>query len=191
MRKKLLLGLLFATMGASAQTTHMVPWFMGVSSSETTITIDAGDTVTWTWDDTAPHTVTSQAGGAESFNSGTLTGSNEEYSHTFTEVGSTGYACNFHPSMQGTIAVQSVASTEGNEITKLQYFPNPVTDVLTITAGEIIDRVVVYDMTGRAVIDAVSSTATVKIYMNNFQSGSYIVKAFSQSATKSMTIVKL
>ena len=190
MKKKLLLGLLFATMGLSAQTTHMVPWFMGVTSAQTNVTVDMGDTVTWTWDDTLPHTVTSIGDSLDDFDSGTLTGSNEEFSHTFNIEGSYAYACNFHPSMQGVITVQSVAAVIDNKIIDFKYYPNPVTDVLTITSADIINKVTVYDMTGRIVMSNTADTPTVKVYMNSFVAGTYIVSVNSQEASKNITVVK-
>ncbi|KAF2518484.1 T9SS type A sorting domain-containing protein [Flavobacterium salilacus subsp. salilacus] len=190
MKAKLLLVLLLAATGLSAQTTHTISWFMGVPSSQTTMTIEVGDTVKWTWDDTAPHTVTSQAGGAESFNSGTLTGNDKEFSHTFTVEGSTSYRCNIHASMQGTITVQSVAAVGDNKVIDFQYYPNPVTDVLTITSGNIINKVTVYDMTGRVIMTSTADTPNVKIYMDSFVAGTYIVTVNSEKASKNITVVK-
>jgi plastocyanin len=69
--------------------------------NEATIEIAAGTTVTWTNNDTAPHTVTSTEG---VFDSGRLDGS-ATFSFTFTEPGEYAYFCEFHPGMQGTIVV--------------------------------------------------------------------------------------
>lgn len=190
MIRKLLLVLLLVTTGLTAQTTHVVPWLMGVPASQTTITIEVGDTVKWTWDDTAPHTVTSQPGASESFDSGTLTGINEEYSHTFTSTGSTAYACNFHPSMQGVITVEATAGVKTDELFQFNIYPNPVSDVLTITADEIINTIIVYDMTGRVVIQSATATQTVKVYMSTLQSGSYIVRAIGENASSTTTVIK-
>ena len=70
------------------------------------LTIQKGDTVRWTQRDTAQHTVTSDAAAAEDFDSGTMALLvNSQFSHTFQEIGTSGYHCNVHPSMTGTIQV--------------------------------------------------------------------------------------
>ena len=69
--------------------------------SPTTITIKAGTTVTWTNNDSTPHTVTSDIG---SFTSQTLQ-TQGSFSHTFNVVGTYSYHCRIHPSMHGTVVV--------------------------------------------------------------------------------------
>jgi plastocyanin len=70
--------------------------------SPATITIRAGDTVTWTNDDDRDHTVVASDG---SFNSGTI-GSGESFSHTFEKAGKYPYGCRLHPRMKGMVVVQ-------------------------------------------------------------------------------------
>ncbi len=72
----------------------------GFAFTPATLTIAKGTTVTWTQKDAAPHAVT---GGT--FDSGTLN-AGQTYSHTFNEIGSFNYHCNFHQSMTGKITVQ-------------------------------------------------------------------------------------
>lgn len=67
-----------------------------------TITINAGDTVVFVNQDTAPHTATDTAGG---FDTGNLT-NGQSGSITLTEAGSFDYFCAIHPAMKGTIVVQ-------------------------------------------------------------------------------------
>lgn len=73
--------------------------------SPATLTITAGDTVTWTNEDQLEHTATSTAG---AFDSGLL-GQGESYSFTFTTPGTYAYLCTPHPSMTGQIVVQAAA----------------------------------------------------------------------------------
>lgn len=65
------------------------------------ITIRAGDAITWTNQDSAPHTVTADDG---AFDSGNLT-QNMTYTHIFTQTGVFSYLCAIHPSMTGTVNV--------------------------------------------------------------------------------------
>lgn len=68
-----------------------------------TITVAPGTTVVWTNAGSAPHTVTGDFG-----DSGTLeTGQTFEF--TFTEPGTYGYVCAFHPNMVGEIVVTADA----------------------------------------------------------------------------------
>jgi hypothetical protein len=68
-----------------------------------TITIRAGETITWTNQDSAPHTVTANDG---AYDSGNLS-LNMNYTHTFTQAGVFSYFCNIHPSMTGVVNVIS------------------------------------------------------------------------------------
>ncbi len=66
------------------------------------LTVKAGDTVTWTNKDSVSHTVTSDTG---LFGSSPLA-NGQTFSYTFTTAGSYAYTCSIHPAMHGTIIVQ-------------------------------------------------------------------------------------
>jgi plastocyanin len=72
--------------------------------SPSSITINKGTKVTWTNDDSAPHTVTSDSG--KLLNSPTLS-TGQSFSHTFTSVGTTTYHCTIHKMMKGEIIVKN------------------------------------------------------------------------------------
>ena len=67
------------------------------------LTINVGDTVTWTNNDGMGHTATSTDGPA-SFDSGNIA-TGATWSFTFTEAGTYDYKCNYHSSMTATITV--------------------------------------------------------------------------------------
>ncbi|VFJ13079.1 cupredoxin domain-containing protein [Candidatus Nitrosocosmicus franklandus] len=78
------------------------------------IEITVGQTVVWTNDDTAFHTVTSGSIGApdagQLFDSGlagptALTGQGKTFEHTFDAAGEYPYFCTLHPAMVGTVIV--------------------------------------------------------------------------------------
>lgn len=73
--------------------------------SPSAVTVDAGDTVVWTNTGAAPHTATSDAGQADSWDSGTL-GTGQTFSHTFSTPGTFTYFCAIHPFMRGTVTVR-------------------------------------------------------------------------------------
>jgi len=66
------------------------------------VTINVGETVTWTMKDMGTqHTVTAND---NSFSSSNLSTGNT-YAHTFGQAGTFSYHCNIHPSMTGTVTV--------------------------------------------------------------------------------------
>lgn len=72
------------------------------SFSPSTRTIASGVTVTWTNNDTTPHTVTADD---NSFTSGTLN-KGDTYTHKFTAAGTYAYHCKFHSMMTASVVVQ-------------------------------------------------------------------------------------
>lgn len=90
-----------STTSSSGPSTHNV-MISGFAFSPSTLTIKAGDTVTWTNQDSVAHTVVSDSGSEISSPSIPQGGS---YSHTFTSAGTYNYHCSIHPSMTGQIIV--------------------------------------------------------------------------------------
>ncbi len=78
----------------------------GYSPDKITLVIGVNNTVTWSNDDAAAHTVTSSSvpSGASSFDSGNLS-PGATFSYTFTVAGTYQYKCNYHSWMTGTVTV--------------------------------------------------------------------------------------
>jgi amicyanin len=74
----------------------------GMRFEPASITVKPGTTVTWIQGSPMPHTIT---GNAEALRSNTLL-SGQTYSHTFEAAGRYDYACDFHPSMKGSVIVE-------------------------------------------------------------------------------------
>lgn len=72
------------------------------SFQQSNVTIKRGAKITWTNQDSVPHTVTSDSSSV--FDSNTLTTGNN-FSFMFNTVGSFSYHCAFHPSMRATVIV--------------------------------------------------------------------------------------
>jgi len=70
------------------------------------VTVNVGDTVTWTNDGPSVHTATADDG---SFDTGSLR-EGESGSATFTQAGTISYICQPHPFMKGTIVVQAASA---------------------------------------------------------------------------------
>jgi plastocyanin len=73
------------------------------------VTVNVGETVTWTNDGPTPHSATANDG---SFDTGIMD-AGASGSHTFTEAGTFAYICTPHPNMTGTVTVQAAASDDG------------------------------------------------------------------------------
>src|SRR5437867_7831541 len=84
---------------AASHSVSMVDFSFGPS----TLTINVGDSVTWTNDATDPHTSTSDTG---LWDSGSVD-PGQSFTHTFSSAGTFAYHCTFHQSlgMVGTIVV--------------------------------------------------------------------------------------
>jgi LPXTG-motif cell wall-anchored protein len=72
------------------------------------VTINVGDTVTWSNNGPTPHSSTSTGG---VWDTGIMD-AGQSGSHTFTEAGTFAYICTPHPNMKGTIVVQAAASQD-------------------------------------------------------------------------------
>jgi plastocyanin len=70
------------------------------SFSPASVTINAGDSITWTNRDSMGHTATS-----DSFDSGSL-GYGQSFTYTFKDSGTFNYICSFHPGMKGVVIVK-------------------------------------------------------------------------------------
>jgi hypothetical protein len=79
----------------------------GFAFQSSSITINVGDSVTWTNQDQAPHTVTGDAGG---WGSSTLNNGGT-FTRTFNTAGTFTYHCAIHLSMTGTVIVQAAYQT--------------------------------------------------------------------------------
>ncbi|WBO67888.1 cupredoxin domain-containing protein [Streptomyces camelliae] len=92
---------------AHAATSYRVV-MSGYAFSPRSLTITAGDTVTWVNEDQAPHDVKTTSG-PESIHS-PLLNKGGSWSHTFTTPGTFGYVCTVHPGMTAQLVVRAAAA---------------------------------------------------------------------------------
>jgi plastocyanin len=95
-------GLLGAATPVAAATQHQIQ-IAGFAFQPGNLTIQAGDTVTWTNADDSPHTVTAENGAFDSRN----LDQGAAFSFTFAEPGTYTYRCEYHSEMQATIVVEA------------------------------------------------------------------------------------
>jgi plastocyanin len=72
--------------------------------SPPTVTVSAGQSVEWIFQDANPHTVTADDGSFTSTKAGLA--NSKTFSHTFATAGTYKYHCYIHPQMLGTVVVQ-------------------------------------------------------------------------------------
>jgi plastocyanin len=72
------------------------------------VTISVGGTVTWTNDDTAAHTVTSETvtSGPDGIFDSSIVMAGKTFEHTFDDAGTYDYFCVVHPWMTGQVVVE-------------------------------------------------------------------------------------
>jgi plastocyanin len=98
------------------------------------LTIEVGDTVTWTNEDPIAHTVTADDG---AFDSGSLAG-DATFDRTFATAGTFAYHCTVHEAMTGTIVVRAAAdagASPPNSATAAPAPPRHAADPLLLWLG--------------------------------------------------------
>ena len=195
MKTKLLLLTFLGFFAANAQTTYNLDWKMGVGS-HLDLTIDQGDIVTWTWRDTAPHTVENEVGSSvETFNSGILTGRGKTYSYTFNVVGANRYFCGIHgaESMSGTITVREVLGVDENNLSTIGIYPNPASSTLNLVLVKNMQKgqITVFDILGKHIYSQeFQSNDNISINISNWSSGSYFLKVVSGENSQTERFIK-
>ena len=76
------------------------------------------------------------------------------------------------------------------EMAKLGYYPNPVTDVLTVSCSNTISGIQVFDITGRLVRNMKVNANEVKVDMANMPASVYIVKVLTDSSSAEFKVIK-
>ncbi len=128
--------------------------------------INLGGTVTWTNNDTAAYTVTSDAG--SELDSGTLN-PGQQYSHTFNIPGTFRYHSNFHSNVNGTIYVAGPAPPSANtcqnvqcgvEVTGLDVSGNTISYGVKNTGNSNMNVSYILSVNGGSIDYAVANTAS-------------------------------
>tara|TARA_Y100000766_G_scaffold166571_1_gene143118 strand:+ start:931 stop:1431 length:501 start_codon:yes stop_codon:yes gene_type:complete len=154
-----------------------------MSSTNQQITINAGDTVVWTWGG-GTHNLRS-TGGVESFDSGYFNGPGPTFSYTFNTPGVTTYICDPHPnSMYGAVTVTGTASVQEESKFNFRISPNPASNIINLSFDNIVNEditIEIYDLLGRMNRSVISNTKNGKINLDisELSRGIYIAKVKS------------
>ena len=89
------------------------------------------------------------------------------------------------------VACPGVLNTETPDLElALQYYPNPVENIFTLTSALPIDRLVIVDALGRECYKQTFNDTEIAVDMNAFANGLYVVQAFSGDSRSTVKIVK-
>jgi plastocyanin len=102
----LAIALALGIVAASTASTDLAVSIVSRAYQPATLTITAGQTVTWTNHALTPHTVTAVGG---QFDSGRID-TGESFTVTFATPGTFAYTCTIHPSMHGSVVVLAAGS---------------------------------------------------------------------------------
>jgi plastocyanin len=126
-------GALGLAAGPARAATHHHVVIRQYAYSPAALSLRAGDTVTWTNEDTVGHDV-SVTRGPETFRSPMLS-KGQSWSHTFGTAGSYAYVCSVHPDMRGTVTVAPAPTTPKSTQPAVQSPTQPATQSSTQAAG--------------------------------------------------------
>lgn len=87
-------------------------------------------------------------------------------------------------------AYDTTLSTNDFDTRTLNYFPNPINEVLNISYKENINNVVVRNLLGKTIISRETNNSNVELDVSGVASGMYIVTLHSGNSTTTFKIVK-
>ncbi|MDB5227092.1 MAG: hypothetical protein JWN78_1285 [Bacteroidota bacterium] len=91
---------------------------------------------------------------------------------------------------QSTTANFVVAGIQSKQIEGLRLYPNPVTDRIYITAGEMIESITVYDIAGQVIRQEAVNGFEKVMDVNDLGEGMYMFEIHSENAVSIMKIIK-
>ena len=129
------LGLLAAVSAGPALAADEAVTITGFAFSPPSVTVNEGDTVTWTNEDGMAHTATGDGG---AFDTGTLA-DGASATVTFDTAGTFAYLCSIHPTMTGTVVVETAAAAPSTVAPALTPAPTDTAQTEAVAdAGSVI-----------------------------------------------------
>jgi len=86
--------------------------------------------------------------------------------------------------------IEEDLSIGGFDTANFKYYPNPVTDILTLSYSNTISEVVVYNLLGQQVLTAKPNATQTQVDVSDLTAGTYMVKVTSEEVTKTVKVVK-
>jgi plastocyanin len=149
--------------------------------------IAAGDIVRWTNNSSSiTHSSTSGTGCSPDTKWSFDLAPGASMTHTFSTAGSYSYYCRFHcPTMTGTITVTAATGISNPKISSsLNIFPNPFTDVVTLSfeqGKENVNMIKVTDAVGKEVknIEVSAGQSSYSFDLSDLQPGMYFCNLYT------------
>lgn len=88
------------------------------------------------------------------------------------------------------IIIEAVLDTPENDFVKLNYYPNPVDNILNISHTQNISTILVYNMLGQQVLMQEINANDAKVNMSDLSKGTYMVKITSEDISKIIKVIK-
>jgi hypothetical protein len=86
--------------------------------------------------------------------------------------------------------IEEDLSTGGFDAESFKYYPNPVTDILTVSYSNAISDVVIYNLLGQQVVSVKPNATQTQVDLSGLTAGTYLVKVTSDEVTKTVKVVK-
>jgi len=94
------------------------------------------------------------------------------------------------PVFRNVISVQTTLGTSEFDSKNIVMYPNPVKDVLTLTAETRINTISVYNFLGQEVLATAANYTEGTIDVSHLSPGTYFVKVTTEDAVKTLKVVK-
>lgn len=127
------------------------------------------------------------AGAGESLNDVAVTGGTTYYIN----IGQfSGFTDNSEGPFQIDVTDATLSNTEFETPNTFKYFPNPVSNVLSLKAQNNIQNISVYNMLGQEVLKSAPKTISEEIDMSSLRTGAYFVRVTINNVTETIRILK-
>ncbi|MBC7606101.1 MAG: T9SS type A sorting domain-containing protein [Burkholderiales bacterium] len=126
----------------------------------------------------------------------TLTGGNVISNATVLVSGNTYYgsqtvgSCESPSRLAVTLTLGNCLATDAFVLNQLQWYPNPVTDILTIVHSEPMTNITVIDMLGRILYAAKSHSLEEHLDLSRFPTGTYLVQVHLDRGLQTFKVIK-
>lgn len=85
-----------------------------------------------------------------------------------------------------------ISTTQVNDISGLELFPNPVEDILNISISDfVIKEVAVFDVKGKEILREENNTDNIQINTDNLQRGTYLIQIQTKSEVTTRKFIKI
>lgn len=88
------------------------------------------------------------------------------------------------------ITVTEILGIEDESLEGLRYYPNPVSDVLTLLNNQNLKRITIMNMLGQEVLSKIVDDLSIAIDLSNFAGGSYFLQVETEFGSKVIKLVK-